>query len=172
MKKISLIPFLFLVVMVSACNSGNTTAENVVTADTTAVISESGNSSVSQSLEHYLVLKDKLVESNAAEAKAAAAQVENSLKEVSGYEDAASMAAQIANTDEIAKQREIFSTLSDKMVDLLKSTKLEGKEVYVQFCPMANNNNGGYWLSAQEKIQNPYYGDAMLTCGVVKEVLN
>jgi Cu(I)/Ag(I) efflux system membrane fusion protein len=36
---------------------------------------------------------------------------------------------------------------------------------------MADNNNGAYWLSKEEKVINPYFGDAMLTCGEVKQVI-
>jgi Cu(I)/Ag(I) efflux system membrane fusion protein len=44
--------------------------------------------------------------------------------------------------------------------------------VYSQFCPMADNDKGGYWLSKEEQVLNPYYGDAMLTCGSVKQVID
>jgi membrane fusion protein, copper/silver efflux system len=44
--------------------------------------------------------------------------------------------------------------------------------LYVQFCPMANNNLGAKWISTEAEIRNPYYGDAMLTCGSVVEVLS
>ena len=45
------------------------------------------------------------------------------------------------------------------------------KKVYSQYCPMADDNNGAYWLSKQEKVINPYFGEAMLTCGEVKQVI-
>jgi hypothetical protein len=32
---------------------------------------------------------------------------------------------------------------------------------------MALNNTGGYWLSSEEKILNPYFGDKMLKCGKI-----
>jgi len=37
---------------------------------------------------------------------------------------------------------------------------------------MARDGAGAYWLSATKEIKNPYYGDAMLTCGETKEVIN
>ena len=43
--------------------------------------------------------------------------------------------------------------------------------VYSQYCSMADNNNGAYWLSEQEKVINPYFGEAMLTCGEIKQVI-
>ena len=36
---------------------------------------------------------------------------------------------------------------------------------------MADNDNGAYWLSKEEKVINPYFGDAMLKCGSVKQVI-
>lgn len=44
-------------------------------------------------------------------------------------------------------------------------------KVFVQYCPMANGGAGGYWLAAEEAIKNPYYGDEMLACGEVREVM-
>jgi len=44
-----------------------------------------------------------------------------------------------------------------------------GVKLYRQYCPMAFQNKGAYWLSSEKKIMNPYFGDKMLHCGVVKE---
>ena len=46
-----------------------------------------------------------------------------------------------------------------------------GETIYYQYCPMARDNKGAYWLSAVEEIKNPYFGDAMLTCGENKAVI-
>ncbi|MCF6308835.1 MAG: hypothetical protein L3J09_12915, partial [Flavobacteriaceae bacterium] len=48
----------------------------------------------------------------------------------------------------------------------------DGKTVYLEFCPMADGNNGGFWLSYDKEIKNPYFGQAMLTCGEVIETFN
>jgi hypothetical protein len=37
---------------------------------------------------------------------------------------------------------------------------------------MAFDNTGGDWLSAKPTVLNPYYGDAMLTCGNLKDTLS
>ena len=37
---------------------------------------------------------------------------------------------------------------------------------------MANDNNGADWLSSEEEIRNPYFGDKMLTCGLVKTTID
>jgi Cu(I)/Ag(I) efflux system membrane fusion protein len=36
---------------------------------------------------------------------------------------------------------------------------------------MADNNKGAYWLSKSKEVQNPYYGQGMLTCGEVKRTI-
>ena len=43
--------------------------------------------------------------------------------------------------------------------------------MYKQFCPMAFNDQGGYWLSNSKEVRNPYFGDKMLKCGMVKVTL-
>jgi hypothetical protein len=46
------------------------------------------------------------------------------------------------------------------------------KTLYKDFCPMANNNKGAYWLSEVKDIKNPYFGSKMLKCGNVREQIN
>jgi hypothetical protein len=36
---------------------------------------------------------------------------------------------------------------------------------------MAFNNKGDFWLSDNEEVLNPYFGDKMLRCGEVVEVI-
>ena len=54
-----------------------------------------------------------------------------------------------------------------------KSIALFGinKKVYQQFCPMANSDKGAIWLSSNEKIMNPYFGAAMLSCGTIQKIV-
>ncbi len=75
-----------------------------------------------------------------------------------------------ASTD-IEVQRKAFSTLSDNLYKSIKAFGLGDKEAFYDFCPMAFNNEGGYWLSDQKEIRNPYFGDKMLTCGSIQETL-
>ena len=79
-------------------------------------------------------------------------------------------ATSISKISDIEKQRGHFKHLS---AHLSKGVKLFGvnQKVYEQFCPMADNNKGAYWLSLKEKIQNPYYGSKMLGCGDNKLVI-
>ena len=72
---------------------------------------------------------------------------------------------------DLEEQRKSFSELSDNLYKSIRAFGLGGKEAFYEYCPMAFNNEGAYWLSDQEKIRNPYFGDKMLTCGMVKEKL-
>ena len=55
------------------------------------------------------------------------------------------------------------------MIEVVKSYGLQSNKVYIQFCPMADNDNGAFWLSMQKQITNPYFGDMMLSCGETKD---
>lgn len=79
-------------------------------------------------------------------------------------------AAAISNTSKITGQRAFFKSLSSDLTNAIEVFGINEK-VYHQFCPMADNNNGAYWLSKEEKVINPYFGDVMLTCGEVKQVI-
>ncbi|MEE9407681.1 MAG: efflux RND transporter periplasmic adaptor subunit [Polaribacter sp.] len=76
----------------------------------------------------------------------------------------------ISNTSKIKEQRNHFKHLSLHLTNAIEVFGINEK-VFHQFCPMANNNKGAYWLSKEEKVINPYYGNAMLTCGEVKQVI-
>ena len=43
--------------------------------------------------------------------------------------------------------------------------------LYIQYCPMANNDQGATWISSKEEIVNPYFGDLMLHCGNIEEII-
>lgn|SRR5678815_1478436 len=77
-------------------------------------------------------------------------------------------ATPISETKDIKTQREHFANLSNNMVTLAKAVKLTGEPIYQQYCPMKKAN----WLSNDKAIKNPYYGNAMLTCGKVVETIN
>jgi hypothetical protein len=75
------------------------------------------------------------------------------------------------NPNDIEKQRNHLENLSKNLFEIAKSLKVNSEPVYWQFCPMANDNKGAYWLSKDPKVKNPYFGKSMLTCGVVKQTL-
>ncbi|HMO39093.1 MAG TPA: efflux RND transporter periplasmic adaptor subunit [Saprospiraceae bacterium] len=140
---------------------------------------------IARVVEHYLQLKDALVQSDAAVAKGYATNLAAAIgrtpandfqSEAQEYWLAvAPLLSDLANkmiqAGELAGMRQYFTPFSDRMSNLIKVFGPLDVPVFVQFCPMANSNKGGYWLSQQQEIRNPYYGDEMLTCGkVVAEI--
>ena len=81
-----------------------------------------------------------------------------------------SSATSISETSDIKSQRDHFKHLSSHLINAVHLFGINEK-VYVEFCPMADNNKGAFWLSKEEKVINPYFGEAMLTCGEVKQVI-
>jgi Cu(I)/Ag(I) efflux system membrane fusion protein len=69
--------------------------------------------------------------------------------------------------DNIVKQREAFFMLSGELIRAFETFPLK-VPIYKAFCPMAFNNAGGFWLSPNEEIANPYFGAAMYGCGEIK----
>ena len=77
----------------------------------------------------------------------------------------------IKSTTDLKIQREHFISLSKTMYDLLKAFNSNTETVYYQFCPMANDGKGAYWISENSLIVNPYFGKKMLSCGSTKETI-
>jgi membrane fusion protein, copper/silver efflux system len=77
----------------------------------------------------------------------------------------------ILTAKDIEKQRELFSALSNQIIETVETFGLKIETVFVAFCPMALNDKGAFWLSEIEEINNPYFGDKMLRCGEVKKTI-
>lgn len=134
----------------------------------------------------YVTLKEAFVATDAAKVKTEAATVASSLAGTdmklltgaahndwmtySGAMDAA--LKEIQATDDIEAQRTAFKNLSDNLYKSIKAYGLGGVTAYYEYCPMAFNDTGAYWLSDNSTIRNPYFGDKMLSCGSVEETLN
>ncbi len=79
----------------------------------------------------------------------------------------------IINMNGIEMKRSHFSIVSNKITEAIEKLGIKMNEpIYLEFCPMAFNNKGGFWISADKKIKNPYFGDKMMTCGKVKKEFN
>jgi Cu(I)/Ag(I) efflux system membrane fusion protein len=75
----------------------------------------------------------------------------------------------ILTVSDIEQKRRSFQPLSDALFDLLRTTRYKGSKVYQQYCPMAFDNSGAAWLSNSPDVVNPYFGDAMLHCGELRD---
>ncbi len=134
----------------------------------------------------YIRVKDALVETNKDKAKMEANtfnlnlnQVDMSLlkndrahKEWTKLEKVLELSSlKIESLETIEEQRDQFRVLSNHLILVIELFGIE-ETAYKQYCPMANSDKGAYWLSKEEKILNPYFGDEMLKCGEVKQVIN
>lgn len=133
----------------------------------------------------YINLKDALVKEDSKSTSISATSLLNNLSKVdmklltdnmahnrwmSLEKEIKSSATSISKASDIKVQRDHFKYLS---VHFMNTVQVFGvnEKVYVEFCPMGDNNKGAYWLSKEEKVINPYFGSAMLTCGDVKQVI-
>ena len=129
------------------------------------------NDHLNAAYQQYLLLSDALVNSDMATAKEASMALELGAKALNGGALLAKLSAKITASTDLEIQRSLFAQLSNEMIAKMKQTGLKSGEVYVEFCPMALNDKGAFWLSNQKQIKNPYYGESMLDCGEVKETL-
>ncbi|HEX8461697.1 MAG TPA: hypothetical protein VF623_09710, partial [Segetibacter sp.] len=83
-----------------------------------------------------------------------------------------SEAKALVGEKDIEGKRKSFQMISDAMYDLVRTIRFDKEVVYHQFCPMAFNDAGAYWLSPTADIKNPYFGKKMLTCGEVKDSID
>lgn len=148
------------------------------------------NQSYSELLNAYFGLKDALVASDTAKASAAAlalAAATDSLKvnEIKGdstgviKETAVIFSGTIKSSAEalaaeagLKAKRKEFEMIADALWSLTRTVQYDGQKVYWQYCPMAFNNKGAYWMSNERDIRNPYFGSEMLNCGTVQDSLD
>jgi hypothetical protein len=146
-------------------------ATNVAMANFSMYMSSVDNSEL---VAAYLAMKDALVKTNAKDASSSASILAELL---SGKKDELSIklksdAEAISKSTDIKIQRKHFSTLSQSMYDFVKASGNKQQGRYKQYCPMAFNNTGAFWLASEKEINNPYFGSMMLRCGVVQESIN
>ena len=117
-----------------------------------------------QLFKSYSKLRTALVKSDPAAAKAAAAEIKSAAPAVSAP------AATIAASDDLKAQRAAFQMLVAALIPVFQQN-LTGGTIRIQHCPMAMAGKGADWISESTAILNPYYGDAMLTCGEVTKTI-
>jgi membrane fusion protein, copper/silver efflux system len=135
--------------------------------------------------DEYINLKNSLVETDPAKASEAARVLAQTAKEFD-YEplepearvfleerilSVDEHAEAIAGSTNVEQQRELFQPLTNDIYQIVKSFDVSEMPVYYQYCPMAFDDAGAYWLSNEKQIRNPYFGNVMLKCGEVREVI-
>jgi hypothetical protein len=133
----------------------------------------STDAKASEILDHYLEIKDALVQTDSEAASKAAKKLMNGIgsEQTDLMKNILLNAKLIAQTKDVKNQRDHFNSLSENVYKWVKETNVNDQKLYKQYCPMAFNNEGAYWLSAEKEVNNPYFGDKMLHCGSVKEEL-
>jgi len=81
-------------------------------------------------------------------------------------------AAALLGQKSLEDKRKSFQNISEAMYTLIQTVRYDKQVVFHQFCPMAFNDAGAFWLSNSSDVKNPYFGPKMLTCGEVKDSLN
>lgn len=128
----------------------------------------------------YLEIKDALYNDDAEAAKTVAKRMlivlESYVPSDSTGWNAASQkmhasAWYIVGAKDITEQRFHFEKLSDALYENAEKYGLVDGTLYRQYCPMAFDFKGAYWINEKKKIENPYFGDEMPQCGEVKSVL-
>ena len=132
----------------------------------------------------YLKIKDAFFASDAQEVDKYAKSMKSALEKVDmklleGNEHMAWMDLlkvinfsidRVLKGNNIDDKRVGFRKLSDNMVTVLDKFGVKSdKTLYLEFCPMADNERGAYWISTQKEIKNPYFGEQMPTCGEVRK---
>lgn len=154
-------------------------------APTQAVSNEKAKAAVGKIVEAYLQLKDELVEDDLKNAKSKATQLKKRIEETdmglfSGQSHELWMKHQKRSMDaltqmersaDLESMRKGFKLLSDEMVAISMTFGPFDKPVYIQRCPMADNERGADWLSDEEIIENPYFGASMLKCGEITKTI-
>ena len=128
-----------------------------------------------QLLTSYYGIKNALVAGNAGKAAASAGEfvkaangIDYKIISEGNIHALLKDAGAISETTDLKKQREQFARLSTNMITLAKAVKLGSQPAYEIYCPMKKAS----WLSDSKIIKNPYYGNAMLSCGNVVETIN
>ncbi|SDJ62428.1 Protein of unknown function [Pedobacter sp. ok626] len=168
--------YLAVVLITGIVSCTNTDQKVAGNSDTTSKVVETGiadvelkDNKVQAIYNGYISLKDALVSTKFEDAQKAAAILKTGLANYKGCESTSLIADKIATAKDIQTQRKEFTSLSSDVIALFKHADVVKGAIFVQHCPMANNGDGGDWLSSEKKIQNPYYGDEMMECGRVLE---
>lgn len=177
MKITRYISVLALLVIFSSCkNETDKTEPEVKTVETVqqksahtseTISAEFKDDKLQSVFKEYVALKTALVNTDAKKAASEASNLMTAFANI-GVEEMALKAAQnVVESDDIQQQRAAFVILTKEVEQMMEDAIASGV-VYKQYCPMAFNNNGAYWLSESKEIRNPYFGDKMLKCGRIE----
>lgn len=149
----------------------------------TIEVSEAFREQLDKVVEGYAALTRQLVASDPARSAQEADRLQNALEDIdmeqldetahdqwmSVYPEMLEKAREISAVSSIERQRTLYATLSEHLIETIEVFGPTRDTLYKQYCPMAESDEGANWLSLQEEIRNPYFGEDMLSCGEVEK---
>lgn len=161
----------------------NSNPANLYTSVQKLDISNSAKNVLNPLYVSYFFLKDALTQDNFEKAQKAGDDLDKKLSQVDmtlfdgesrktwmNYSNSLNKELQhVLHFQNIEELRKAFIDISKAMIGITKTFNPHSKPIYIQFCPMADNNKGADWLSLEKEVVNPYFGASMLSCGEVKE---
>lgn len=179
MKKISILLLALGTTVLFSCKDNSKNAEpEVVTVDNSAdskevyavadIKAEFNDDKIEAIFKQYIQVTNALINTDDAKTANESAKLVAVIEEMGMQVDDAVMKSIVTMSEnqDIKQQREQFEHVNQWMEKTLQGT-IESGAIYKQYCPMAFNNRGAYWLSTSKDVLNPYFGDKMLKCGRV-----
>jgi len=148
-------------------------------------ISNEAKTKLNPLFNQYLAWKNALVQDNLSESQKSAEMMLNELnkinlglfegeahnKMVKFHSALQNNMPHVTHLNNIEKVRDVFRHVSINMIEITNTFKPFTKTLYVQHCPMADDNKGADWLSTEQEIRNPYFGSSMLKCGEIIQTI-
>ena len=166
----SSILLLTTVLSLASCtgDSKETASDGQMTIKQTEKVEATRERTMESVVTEYLSIKNALVASDAKSAKASAVTL-LSVVDATKMPEVQQKTKEMAAVTDLDSLRVRFDSLSVTLYEQVKAHPDSSQILYKQYCPMAFDNRGAFWLSSEKEIKNPYFGDKMLTCGQVEE---
>lgn len=141
----------------------------------THAFSDEGRSSVLAALDAYEVVRAALAADSIAPVARASELMTAALREAGTVETeapaairehlsaGAKAAGALAESAEVVRARQQFSALSEHLVALIAADPVLAEGRHLFECPMWEGESR--WIQTSDKLENPYMGQAMATCG-------
>ncbi|MBD3617273.1 MAG: DUF3347 domain-containing protein [Gracilimonas sp.] len=132
---------------------------------------------------HYLEAKNALVHDNFVSAKEHLQKFleevhssgemnehkEHAEKHADHHSEMLAAVQEAFDSEDIKALRSAFKKISGELITAVQNQGYEGK-LFKQYCPMFEG--GSSWLSTEEEVENPFFGQAMHSCGDSSELIN
>lgn len=166
-------------------NHGETVFGEVPNFSEKVTLTDDAKKALQPLFKNYFALKEHLAEDNFDNAQESAEKLKEALEKIDMKQfdgnahnlwmtfdrQMKTVLESLNNQKDIAGLRTHFQTISDVLIQFIKQTGPFEEIMYIQHCPMADNDQGADWLSLSKEIKNPYFGSEMLRCGAVTEIL-